>query len=322
MVVTCCSCPRHTNCCRGCATKQQLKGLKEVTGNDATQAPGYDRLSEEAQEQVRLAFENDAVVDKDFKGIRTDLAKQAKKYGGEITNATRFDRQFYIQDAFADSYSYKVDVATRAAGCRSAICQDKGVKIVKGELRLGLGVPFDGEHESWQYKHWYAPAQVSFSISLTRRRKCMSKFDLEAAQERYAEETFVGIDALPDRYQIVVRETFEKGEVIEPPTLEMPKKSRAKKVKIEDDEEDGEPETPKPKGRGKKKKKNDDDGETETLKQTGSGTKRAFEADDSSEPEYVPKKSRSRAVPLEEVDDPAVAKIEAMTAAMRDEAAK
>jgi hypothetical protein len=48
-------------------------------------------------------------------------------------------------------------VATRAAGCRGAACQDTGVKIVKGELRLGLGVPFDGEHSSWQYKHWYAP---------------------------------------------------------------------------------------------------------------------------------------------------------------------
>jgi hypothetical protein len=150
----------------------------------------------------------------------------------------------------------------------------------------------------------------------------MSKFDLEAAQECYAQDTFGGIDALPEEYQKVVHETFEKGEVVEPPTLEVPKKSRAKKVKTEDDEEDGESETPKPKGRSKKKINNNNKGETETPKSMGSSTKRTSEADDSSEPEYVPKKSRSRAVPMEEVVNPAVAKIEAITAAMRDDAAK
>ena len=73
---------------RGCATKFQIRGLKEVTGGDATKAPGYDRLSSDAQEQVRLAFENEDVVDKDFKGIDANLAKVPKKYGGEIQNAT------------------------------------------------------------------------------------------------------------------------------------------------------------------------------------------------------------------------------------------
>jgi hypothetical protein len=51
--------------------------------------------------------------------------------------------------------SYKADVATRGtAACRNADCPEGAAKIVKGELRLGLSVPFDGDHESWQYKHW------------------------------------------------------------------------------------------------------------------------------------------------------------------------
>jgi hypothetical protein len=125
---------------RGCATKFQIRDLKKVTEGDATKAPGYDRLSSDAQEQVRLAFENDDVVDKDFKGIDADLAKVPKKYGGEIQNAT----------------GYKVDITiTRgAASCSKSGCPKAALKIAKGELRLGISVPFDGDHESWQYKHW------------------------------------------------------------------------------------------------------------------------------------------------------------------------
>jgi hypothetical protein len=37
---------------------------------------------------VRLAFENGGVVNKEFKGINTDLAKVPKRYGGEVLNAT------------------------------------------------------------------------------------------------------------------------------------------------------------------------------------------------------------------------------------------
>lgn len=124
---------------RGCATKFQIRGLREVTEGDATNAPGYDCLSSDAQEQVRLAFENEDVVDKEFKGIGADLAKVPRKYGGEIQNAT----------------GYKVDIATRGnASCRKSDCPKGALKIAKGELRLGVSVPFDGDHESRQYKHW------------------------------------------------------------------------------------------------------------------------------------------------------------------------
>jgi hypothetical protein len=58
----------------------------------------------------------------------------------------------------AYSCSYKVDIATRGtASCRKSDCPMGAVKIVKGELRLGISVPYDGDHSSWVYKHWYAP---------------------------------------------------------------------------------------------------------------------------------------------------------------------
>jgi hypothetical protein len=34
------------------------------------------------------------------------------------------------------------------------------VKITKGELRLGLSIPFDGEHETMVYKHWVSPSSM------------------------------------------------------------------------------------------------------------------------------------------------------------------
>jgi hypothetical protein len=123
---------------RGCGTPHQIKGLKELTENDPTKAPGYDRLSPESQEQVRLSFEEEKVADKEFKSVREDLAKTAAKYGGEIR----------------DAEGYAVSVATRAAACRGPDCLSQNIKITKDELRLGICVPFDGDHSSMKYKHW------------------------------------------------------------------------------------------------------------------------------------------------------------------------
>jgi len=123
---------------RGCATKQQIAGLVETTSNDPTVAPGYKQLSPEGQEQIRLAFELGRPSDKEFKGIREDLAKNAQRYATEFTNAA----------------GYKVDVAVRAAACRGNDCLAEGIKIGHDELRLGILVPFDEGHSSLVYKHW------------------------------------------------------------------------------------------------------------------------------------------------------------------------
>lgn len=44
--------------------------------------------------------------------------------------------------------------------------------------------------------------------------------------------------------------------------------------------------------------------------------------DESEEPEYVPKKTRSRATPMAEMVDPTIARIQAMAESMRTEAGK
>jgi hypothetical protein len=41
------------------------------------------------------------------------------------------------------------------AGCHVTACKAAGVKIMKGEFRLGVQVTIH-EHQSWQFRHWYA----------------------------------------------------------------------------------------------------------------------------------------------------------------------
>jgi hypothetical protein len=159
----------------------------------------------------------------------------------------------------------------------------------------------------------------------------MSKFDLEAAQECYKDGAFHDVYDLPEDYRTVVVDTLEKGEVAEPPKPEpapAPKPKRStKKV---DDDDDSEAELPKRKrksiGKGKMKAEDTKD-EAETTKpkpkRKAKSKKRPYEElDNASELEYVPKKTRSRAAPMEEVIDPAVARIQAMTESLRDEAAR
>ncbi|KAL6161442.1 hypothetical protein ACJQWK_08620 [Exserohilum turcicum] len=272
-----------------CATKHQIQGLKETTENDPTKAPGYDALSPESQEQVRLAFEHGMPVDKQFKDIREDLAKDAPKYGQEYQNAM----------------AYKVDLAARAAACRGKDCLSKQIKITKGELRLGILIPFDGEHASTVYKHW----------------KCISAFDLANVTLFFERDSIEGVEELPEEVQAAVLETFQTGKIVEPPerAIEPPKakakKSRSKKSKAsaKDGEVDVTAEEP----------------EIEVEEAVSSSAPKAKkstakkrprkETDMSSDAEqaYVPKKSRSRAVPLEEAEAPA----EAVTAGAEEKTA-
>lgn len=114
--------------------------MKELAEDDPAKVPGYATLSPEAQEQVRLAFEDGVIADKEFKGIRTEFIKKGGSTTGakEITNAE----------------SYFVDVAKRASMCRSGGCMAAGTKITKGEMRLGIVVDFDGDHSTTYFKHW------------------------------------------------------------------------------------------------------------------------------------------------------------------------
>ncbi|EUC43031.1 hypothetical protein COCMIDRAFT_101987 [Bipolaris oryzae ATCC 44560] len=269
----------------GCATKHQIAGLKETTENDPTKAPGYDRLSPESQEQVRLAFEKGMPVDKGFKDIREDLAKNSRKYAKE----------------YRDAEGYKADVATRAAACRGGDCVSDNIKIIKGHLRLGILVNFDGEHVTPYYKHW----------------KCMSKYDLACAQMCYEKGEFYGIDNIPEEFKEVVLKTFETGEVVEPPEPKVaPPKTKAKpksktprskktKVKLEpsDSPEESEDQledpnvklqetiSPSPVAKPKAKKSK---AKRRPAEDIDSGSE--------AEPEYVPRKSRSRSSPFKEAN--------------------
>lgn len=100
--------------------------------------PGYERISDESREQLKLALEENKVVDKDFQDIRLDLIKGGG-YMGEIREAV----------------VYKVDVSPSSrTGCCPAACKEQGPKIAKGELRLRMQRLIDGEHASFTYKHW------------------------------------------------------------------------------------------------------------------------------------------------------------------------
>jgi hypothetical protein len=104
-----------------------------------TKVPGYERISDEAREQLKLALEEGKITDKEFVDVRPDLVI---KGGGSIGEVR-------------DAVSYKVDVSpTARARCRGTACAQQGTKIAKGELRLAILRSFDGEHDSYVYKHW------------------------------------------------------------------------------------------------------------------------------------------------------------------------
>ncbi|KAK9245870.1 hypothetical protein V1506DRAFT_536873 [Lipomyces tetrasporus] len=50
--------------------------------------------------------------------------------------------------------SYRIETAKQGrAGCKGPACKSEGVKIGKGELRLGVFVTI-GDNQSWQWRHW------------------------------------------------------------------------------------------------------------------------------------------------------------------------
>ncbi|KAJ4318097.1 hypothetical protein N0V94_004622 [Neodidymelliopsis sp. IMI 364377] len=260
----------------GCATKHQINGLEELTDNDPTKAPGYDRLSPESKEEVRLTFENSRINDPSFKDIRADLAGNSAKFGAEIR----------------DAEGYKVDMPVRAAACRGSECLNKGTKVVKGELRVGFLRSFDGEHSSWVYKHW----------------NCISNFDIRALKNCYEQDTSNGLDGLEKistDYKQAVLDTLNTSKLVQVTQSEepaaKPKKTRSKKAKANQEESEDEP--PKPK-RSRKKR-----------------AAAEVKASSEEEPDYVPRKTRSRSTKTTEETDPAIAKIEAMAARMREDAA-
>ncbi|KAF2175139.1 hypothetical protein K469DRAFT_81022 [Zopfia rhizophila CBS 207.26] len=89
----------------GCVPPTGIKDLRQVSGDKLEIAPAFSKISPEGQEQVRLAFQSDQVVDKGFKDICEDLVKAIFPDENEIKNAV----------------GHKIDLApTGRAGCRNA----------------------------------------------------------------------------------------------------------------------------------------------------------------------------------------------------------
>lgn len=64
----------------------------------------------------------------------------------------------------AYAFRYKVDVARRVTACRGSLCQTLGMKIPKGELRLGIFVDVHRNHNTTIYKHWYTCHSISLAM--------------------------------------------------------------------------------------------------------------------------------------------------------------
>lgn len=242
-------------------------------------------MSPESQEQVRLAFEEGQPVDKEFKDVRDDLAAVTPRSFREYADA-----QGYVWNLIPLAtvrlirFRYKADVSNRSAACRGAACSQKGTKVLKGELRLGILVNYDGEHASWYYKHW----------------QCMSAYDLGQAKQRFddeddADNTFDGIDALPVEYKQTVIGTLRTGKVIgEPPRTEpsVPPKPKETQARRQKGVKVGEPSI-------KDEDEVEDAGQVDTPKPKSTRKKRAREETDRDEVGYVPRKTRSRQAKME-----------------------
>lgn len=179
---------------------------------------------------------------------------------------------------------------------------------MKGELRLGIYVDFDGDHGSWVYKHWYVRHLFLHKSADTAHRKCMSEYDLENLQMHFKQEMF-DINTLSKECSDAVYKTLETGTLVEPP--EPPEQAPATKAK---------------KPRAKKKKAfDDDDGDSdvEAPKPKRPRKKRVVEEQmDSSEVEYVPQKTKSRQLVAEPEETETMKNIQALAEKMREAAAK
>ncbi|KAH7130375.1 hypothetical protein B0J11DRAFT_602707 [Dendryphion nanum] len=263
-----------------CTPPTQIKGLKTIAGDVPENAPGFVQLSPESQEQVRATFEAERVTDMGFTDVRPDLVTASKSFG-DITEAT----------------GYKVELAsTGRAGCRSPICSEK---ILKGELRLGIATSWDGEHDTWSYKHW----------------KCISPYDLNSVKENIENDKLFGLFDLKDEYTAVIQESIKQGKVLEPPAPPPPtpkaKKPRKRKFSGTDDfvAKDDENDNISLKSPPKKKR-------TRAKKVVDSPLKP--ELSGPPEEEHIIAKALVR----EEEEDPAVKRIMALAEGMRAEAAR
>ncbi|KAG9898140.1 zf-PARP-domain-containing protein, partial [Aureobasidium melanogenum] len=94
---------------------------------------------------------------------------------------------------------YRLELSpNNRAGCKATDCKDKGVKIMKGELRQATQITIN-EHQSWVYRHWgcVTPKQLE-------NMKAECGMDMEYVD---------GYDELPHEFQEKVYRALDQGHV-------------------------------------------------------------------------------------------------------------
>ncbi|KAK9347072.1 hypothetical protein V1522DRAFT_402960 [Lipomyces starkeyi] len=129
--------------------------------------------------------------------------------------------------------SYRIENAKQGrAGCKGPACKSEGVKIGKGELRLGVFVTI-GDNQSWQWRHWSC---VTPQVIQNIKTKVESLPEgLDGYDEISAEDQKRVVGALEEGH---VADSEYKGD-IETNRLgaKNPRKRRSKKEALDDADE-------------------------------------------------------------------------------------
>ncbi|PVI06113.1 zf-PARP-domain-containing protein [Periconia macrospinosa] len=194
---------------------------------------------------------------------------------------------------------YRVEQAAQGrAVCKNKECKDAGVKIAKGEFRMGTLVTIH-EHQSWTWKHW----------------GCVTPLQISHLQEESGGDTDMvdGYDELPPEFQEKVEYALEHGHVADEDwkgdvacnrpgakgfRAKAPKAKKGKKAKNEEEEEasDHEAEEPKPKKkRGRLAKEVDEEPEAPAPKKARGRPRKAVVKEEDPESEAEKPKAKKPA---------------------------
>ncbi|KAK9387266.1 hypothetical protein V1515DRAFT_602368 [Lipomyces mesembrius] len=191
--------------------------------------------------------------------------------------------------------SYRIENAKQGrAGCKGPACKSEGVKIGKGELRLGVFVTI-GDNQSWQWRHWSC---VTPQVIQNIKTKVESVPEgLDGYDEISAEDQKRVASALEDGH---VADSEYKGD-IETNRLgaKNPRKRRSKKEAPDDadERENGETKTEETTGE-KVEEQYDETGKSSTRgRKKGANNKRHSE-----DGEFDDEKKRQRVEPKDSDD--------------------
>jgi hypothetical protein len=99
------------------------------------------------------------------------------------------------------------------AGCQNKECKDAAVKITKGEFRYAIQVTIK-DHQSWQYRHWYALSAIAIGPT-NSCRGCVTPKQIENLIETTEGNTDMvdGYDEIPPEFQEKINFALENGHI-------------------------------------------------------------------------------------------------------------